>query len=109
MAEPNVPNQASNRDKSEGERWRSDPDTIENADRDERPDKLYDERNDRGAGITNRPIDEEMASQASLPDRGDDLLNRNADRRYDTPRQYEEKEEGDPVMPADDSALKTKI
>ena len=90
--------------------WRvADPDTIENADRDERPEQLYDEGNDRGAGITNRPLDEEKSSQASLPERGDDLLNRNAGRRYETPRQYEEKEETDPVMPAVDSTLKTKI
>ena len=40
----------------------------------------------------------------------DDLLNRNAERRYDTPRQYEE-DAGpeEPVMPADDSTLNTKI
>ena len=46
------------------------------------------------------------------PPRGaEDLLNRNAGRRYETPRQYESDDEKaeDPVMPADDSTLKTKI
>jgi hypothetical protein len=40
----------------------------------------------------------------------DDTLNRGVERRDDTPRQYEEEEATkDPVMPADDSTLKTKI
>ena len=37
----------------------------------------------------------------------DDVLNRSAGERYDTPRRYEELE--DPALPADDATLKTKI
>ena len=45
------------------------------------------------------------------PRNAEDLLNRNAERRYETPRQYERDDDKseDPVMPADDSTLKTKI
>jgi hypothetical protein len=72
MADPNNPNQASNKGKAEGERWTSDPDTVENADRDENPEQLYDEGDSTGAGgITNRPLSDEKANQASLPKRGE--------------------------------------
>jgi hypothetical protein len=71
MADPNVPNQASNKSKAEGERWQSEPDTVENADRNENPEQLYDnEDTDDAGGITNRPLGEEVANQASLPARG---------------------------------------
>ena len=73
MADPNVPNQASNKSKAEGERWKSDPDTVENADRTEKPEELYDSDDaDDAGGITNRPLGEEKANQASLPKRGED-------------------------------------
>lgn len=42
----------------------------------------------------------------------DDVLNRNAEKRYGTPRRYEEErgeEPQDPTMPANDSTLNTKI
>lgn len=38
----------------------------------------------------------------------DDVLNRNSEKRYETPRRYDE-EPRDPAMPADDSTLNTKI
>jgi hypothetical protein len=38
----------------------------------------------------------------------EDVLNRSAEERYETPRRYEGDEE-DPTMPADDSTLNTKI
>ena len=38
----------------------------------------------------------------------DDVLNRSAEERYDTPRRYES-EEGEPALPADDAALKINI
>jgi hypothetical protein len=38
----------------------------------------------------------------------EDVLNRDAERRYDTPRRYES-DTADPAMPADDSTLNTKI
>lgn len=73
MADPNVPNQASNKGKAEGERWQSDPDTVENADRNENPEQLYDDDDaDDAGGITNRPLTDEKANQASLPPRGKD-------------------------------------
>jgi hypothetical protein len=37
----------------------------------------------------------------------DDVLNRSAEARYETPRHYEGTE--DPALPADDATLKTKI
>jgi hypothetical protein len=41
----------------------------------------------------------------------DDVLNRNAEKRYDTPRRYEsdQADEEDATMPANDSTLNTKI
>ena len=72
MADNNIPNQASNKGKAEGERWKSDPNTVENADRDENPEALYDDNDpDNAGGITNRPLSDEKANQASLPKRGE--------------------------------------
>lgn len=57
-----TPNRSANRDKAEGERWTSDSDTVEVAD-----------RNAEGAedtgGISNRPLSEETKRQESLPAR----------------------------------------
>lgn len=42
----------------------------------------------------------------------DEVLNRSAEERYDTPRKYEEDEADaptDPVLPSDDATLNTKI
>ena len=42
----------------------------------------------------------------------DEVLNRSAEERYDTPRRYEEEnadEHADPVLPSDDATLNTKI
>jgi hypothetical protein len=59
--------QRTDRDKAEGERWTSDPDTVEVADR-------YKEGigdTDEGTGgISNRPLSEEVSRQHNLPDRG---------------------------------------
>ena len=38
----------------------------------------------------------------------DDVLDRSAEERYDTPRQYE-KDDGETALPANDATLKTKI
>ena len=63
------PNQKGDKHKAEGERWASDPDTIERAD--ENPAKLYeDEDADNTGGISNRPFDEEVDNQDALPPRG---------------------------------------
>jgi hypothetical protein len=71
MARQDWPNQAANKSKAEGERWESEPDTVRNADRDEHPERLYeDEGSDSAAGITNRPLSQEIGNQEALPERG---------------------------------------
>jgi hypothetical protein len=62
MANKNVPNDASEKSKAEGERWESDSETVER----------YDETagDEGGGGISNRPLAEEIENQASLPERG---------------------------------------
>ena len=75
MADQDRPNQNANKSKAEGERWTSDPDTVRNADRDENPDRLYnddedDDEDDDAGGITNRPLSEEIGNQEALPARG---------------------------------------
>lgn len=50
----------------------------------------------------------ELAREADV----EDVLNRNVEKRYQTPRRYEEgadEEPRDPAMPANDSTLNTKI
>lgn len=47
-----------------------------------------------GAGITNRPLDEEQREQDAVPARG---------------HTKDEERERDPAMPSDDATLKTKI
>jgi len=62
MADRNVPNDASEKSKAEGDRWESDSETVER----------YDQTvGSEGGGITNRPLDEEIENQSSLPDRGE--------------------------------------
>jgi hypothetical protein len=91
MAVQNSPNSAAGRHKAGGERWSSEQNTVRNVDRDENPERLYDDRDDDDAGgITNRPLSEEVDNQESLPGRGDP-------------------DDADPAMPADDSTLTTKI
>ena len=61
-----IPNPASNTSKAEGERWTSDPDTVERRDR----DTTFERTTGEGGGITNRPLPEEHENQEALPDRG---------------------------------------
>ena len=70
MADQDRPNQNANKGKAEGERWRSESDTMRNADRDENPERLYDEDSEDAGGITNRPLSEEIGKQEALPERG---------------------------------------
>ena len=56
MADQDIPTRASNMEKAEG-------------DRDDAPESRYDERG--GAGITNRPLDEEVENQKEVPPRGE--------------------------------------
>ena len=62
MADKNTPNDASKKSKAEGDRWESDSETVE------RYDKNV--ADDDAGGITNRPLDQEIENQASLPERG---------------------------------------
>lgn len=64
MGNENASNDPSRKSKAEGERWKSDPDTVGRGDQAGGPD------DDQGGGITNRPLEEEEQNQASLPDRG---------------------------------------
>ncbi|MBA2301763.1 MAG: hypothetical protein H0W08_03950 [Acidobacteria bacterium] len=72
MADQDRPNQHANKGKADGERWQSEPDTVRGADRDEHPERLYDDQgtSDDAGGITNRPLSEEIGDQESLPGRG---------------------------------------
>ena len=85
MADQDRPNQNANKSKAEGERWTSDSDTVRNADREESPERLYnDDDGDDAGGITNRPLSQEIGSQESLPERGtnrDRTANPDATRR----------------------------
>ena len=70
MADQDRPNQNANKDKAEGERWRSEENTVANVDR-EHPESLYEgEDADDAGGITNRPLTEEIRNQQELPERG---------------------------------------
>jgi hypothetical protein len=57
MADQDIPSRASNMEKAEG-------------DREEAPENRYEERG-KGAGITNRPLGEEIENQKEVPARGD--------------------------------------
>lgn len=71
MADQDRPNQSANRGTAEGERWKSEEDTIRTADRDENPEQRYDAEDAAGFGrITNRPLSEEVHSQEEVPARG---------------------------------------
>jgi hypothetical protein len=57
MAE--YPNEASRKSKTEGDRWSSENDSMR------------DRTDEQAGGITNRPLDEEVSNQESLPSRGE--------------------------------------
>jgi hypothetical protein len=79
------PNEASRKSKAEGDRWGDE---------------------ESQAGISNRPLDEEISNQEALPPRGDSKPG-----GLDTPRRYDQpiEDDGDPVMPTDDATVNTKI
>ena len=70
MADQNRPNQNANKHKAEGERWTSDPDTVERADENRPAEQYEDTDGDNTGGITNRRFDEEVENQDALPPRG---------------------------------------
>jgi hypothetical protein len=67
MADQDIPSRASNMEKAEGDRdnARGDRDNAPES----RPESGYAGRG--GAGITNRPIDEEVENQKDVPPRGE--------------------------------------
>ena len=67
MADKNTPTRSSNMDPAEGERWISDPDTVEVADRNSEGISDIDEGT---GGISNRPLAEEISRQHNVPERG---------------------------------------
>ena len=68
MADKDTPNRPANKDKAEGERWRSDQDAV--PDSESSTSRSYTDDGDNAGGITNRPLGEEIDNQNSLPDRG---------------------------------------
>ena len=69
MADKDTPNRAANKDKAEGERWKSEEGVIPNSE--SSTDRRFrDENGDDAGGITNRPIGEEIDNQNTLPERG---------------------------------------
>lgn len=86
------PNQAANKSQAEGERWRSEPDTIERRERDRGAQRGTGA--EEGGGISNRPIGEEIHSQERVPERGDS-------------RSGEQVE--DAALPSDEPTLNPKI
>ena len=85
------PNDPSSRSKAEGERWSGDG------------REQFDQSGATQSGVTNRPLDEEITNQESVPPRGKTQM--------DTPRRYDQpiEDDDDPVMPSDDATVNTKM
>lgn len=69
MADQDSPTRASNMEKAEGDRRDAPEARQDGDDAPDRPERNYDERG--GAGITNRPLDEEVENQKEVPPRGE--------------------------------------
>ena len=70
--EQRIPNQAANQEQAEGSRETvNDESTSEERDRFDNSDTQSGERSEQAGGITNRPLDEEIANQREVPARGD--------------------------------------
>lgn len=63
------PNQAANKSKAEGERWSSEPDTVERRERNRAAEPRT--GSEEAGGISNRPIGEEVENQELVPERGE--------------------------------------
>jgi hypothetical protein len=70
MASQDRPNQNANKTKAEGDRWSSEQDTVKKVDYDIPAENYPADDGDNAGGITNRPLDEEVDNQESLPTRG---------------------------------------
>ena len=92
------PNDPSSKSKAEGERWSGDG------------REQFDQSDATQSGISNRPLDEEITNQESVPPRGRSQSGRDH-WRLDTPRRYDQpvEDDDDPVMPSDDATVNTKI
>jgi hypothetical protein len=73
----NTPTRSSNIEKAEGERWKSEPDTVEVEDRYKKGVGTTDEGT---GGISNRPMPDERQRQENLPERGTDRDKRSDER-----------------------------
>jgi hypothetical protein len=74
MDEERIPNQSANRDPAEGARESVNAENEPERDTRDRfndADPQRAERDENAGGITNRPLDEELANQRELPLRGD--------------------------------------
>jgi hypothetical protein len=85
MAEKNTPSRSVDTKKVEGQRWRSEPDTVENMTRDN-SDRQY--QSDEGRGPSNRPVGEEIENQDVLPERG---MSQTDERRRSRPHAEEQR------------------
>jgi hypothetical protein len=73
MADSNTPNQNANKSKAEGDRRSAEQASATRAaDRNDIASNYADENGDNAGGITNRPLDQEVGNQQSLPKRGMD-------------------------------------
>ena len=70
--EQRIPNQAANQEQAEGSRETvNDESASEERDRFDNSDTQSGDRSEQAGGITNRPLDEEIANQREVPARGD--------------------------------------
>jgi hypothetical protein len=69
--EQSIPNQAANQEQAEGSRQTvNDESSSEERDRFDNSDTQSGDRSEQTGGITNRPLDEEIANQREVPPRG---------------------------------------
>ena len=73
MDEQRTPNRAANQEQAEGSRETVNANVEDSEDRDrfDNSDTQSGQRDEQAGGITNRPLDEEIANQRELPPRGD--------------------------------------
>jgi hypothetical protein len=73
MDEQRTLNQAANQEQAEGSRETVNANVEDSEDRDrfDNSDTQSGQRDEQAGGITNRPLDEEIANQRELPPRGD--------------------------------------
>jgi hypothetical protein len=73
MDEQRIPNQSANQEQAEGSRETVDANDSESEERDrfDNSDTRSRGRDEQAGGITNRPLEEEIANQREVPPRGD--------------------------------------